>query len=95
MGDIISPEFPVNTEDVKESISIHKGLLSIDTSKTLPFGLSIKVNKDIYLSIVGRENQCYIAEISKEDETISSKKCKSLFEAFIFALQTYNNRSPR
>lgn len=95
MGDIISPEFPVNTENVQETISIDKGLINIDTNSALSFGMSVKVTDDILISIVGREGYYYIAELSTDDETIATKKCKSLFEAFIFVMQAYNNRGPK
>lgn len=93
-NNIIHPNFPVQTDNVQKIVEFDKGLLIIDTNKTLPFGLSIKIGKDMYISIAGRENHCYVAGISKDDETISSKKCKTLYEAFIFAIQSYSNRSP-
>lgn len=94
MGDIITPKFPVNTEDIQETISIDKGLLTIDSKNTLPFALSFKVSEDMYLSIVGREEHCYISEVSINDESVATKKCKTLFEAFVFAIQSYSKRGP-
>lgn len=81
MGEMITPQFPINTE-VSTKIGIRGGLISIEHDRYLPFAFAFKTESNTSVSIIGKEGEYEVFLQNEKEE--KRRKCVTIYECFLY-----------